>query len=81
MHLLLFLKGTVFNIPNLVDEAVSAELPDPLLDPTGELRSLVIAYITHGPYGSNNLTAPYIARKHRDGPFECTKRFPKPFTD
>jgi hypothetical protein len=80
MHLLIWIKGpTVFNTPELVDEVICAELPDPSWDPTGELRSLVLSHMVHGPCGDDYPTAPCMARKHKDSPLRCTKEFPKAF--
>jgi hypothetical protein len=83
MHLLLFIKadGPRFDTPERVDEVVCAEVPDPSWDPTGELRTLVLANMTHGPCGEDNLQAPCMVRKSPSDPLTCSKRFPKDFRD
>jgi hypothetical protein len=81
MYLLLFLRrDTVFLIPDLVNEIICAELPDPLWDPTGELTAVVTSQMSHGPCGlNNNPKAPCIVRKTPIALLACQKRFPKAF--
>jgi hypothetical protein len=81
MHLLLFLRrDAVFLTPDLVDEVVCTELPDPSWDPAGELTAIVTSQMSHGPYSLNdNPKAPYMVRKTPAVPLACQKRFPKAF--
>ena len=80
MHLLLFIEGFRFNVPELIDEVICAELPDPIWDITGELTEVVVSTMTHGPCGDDYLRAPCMARKSLLAPLRCTKKFPKSFT-
>ncbi|CAN0837888.1 ATP-dependent DNA helicase PIF1 [Linum grandiflorum] len=50
---------------------ISAELPDPLIDPVG--YEAVTKFMLHGPCGEARLTSPCM----KDG--KCSKFFPKPF--
>ncbi|CAN0900843.1 ATP-dependent DNA helicase PIF1 [Linum grandiflorum] len=50
---------------------ISAELPDPLIDPIG--YEAVTKFMLHGPCGEARLTSPCM----KDG--KCSKFFPKPF--
>ena len=52
-----------------VDRYISAELPDPVIDPQG--YKIVSEMMMHGPCGAANLNAPCM-----DGA-NCTKNFPK----
>ena len=81
MHLLLFLKRDAdFLTPELIDEVVCAELPDPSWDLTGELTDVVIRNMTHGPCGlDDHPKAPCMDRKNLTSPLTCQKRFPKAF--
>lgn len=54
-----------------VDNHISAELPDPHIDPLG--FSLVQEFMVHGPCGPANPNSPCM----KDG--ICSKRYPKPF--
>ncbi|CAN0900844.1 ATP-dependent DNA helicase PIF1 [Linum grandiflorum] len=54
-----------------VDKIISAELPDPLIDPIG--YEAVTKFMLHGPCGEARLTSPCM----KDG--KCSKFFPKPF--
>ena len=80
MHLLLFVKGFIFNVPNLIDEVVCAELPNPSWDVTGELTDVVISTMTHSPCGENYPDALCMVRKTPTSPLRCSKNFLKPFT-
>jgi hypothetical protein len=81
MHLLLFLtKEAVFLTPELIDEVVCAELPDPSWDPTGELTDVVTSQMCHGPCGVDYPNSPCMVRKTPTAPLKCQKRFPKAFT-
>lgn len=53
-----------------IDTHISAELPDPNVDPLG--FSLVQEFMLHGPCGSANPISPCM----KDG--KCTKNYPKP---
>lgn len=78
-HLLLFLQlGFRINTPQIVDQIVCAELPDPSWDPTGELTDLVLRFMIHGPCGIHCPTAPCMVSKN-NSPLRCQKGFPKPF--
>lgn len=54
-----------------VDRHISAQLPDPQVDPLG--FSLVQEFMLHGPCGPANPNSPCM----KDG--TCSKRYPKPF--
>ncbi len=64
MHLLLFIKGFNFNVPNLIDEVVCAELPHPSWDVTGELTDVVVSTMTHGPCGDDYHVWPVRRLRH-----------------
>ncbi|CAN0839973.1 ATP-dependent DNA helicase PIF1 [Linum grandiflorum] len=57
--------------PLLVDKIISAELPNPLLDPVG--YEAVTKFMLHGPCGDARPSCPCM----KDG--KCSKFFPKPF--
>jgi hypothetical protein len=57
--------------PDDIDVDISAELPDPLLDPLG--FSLVQEFMVHGPCGDNNKNSSCM----KNG--SCSKHYPKPF--
>jgi hypothetical protein len=80
MHLLLFVT-TKYDSPEMVNEVICAELPDPSWDPTGELTDLVLSCMVHGPCGQDNPTAPCMVRKTAKGPLYCSKKFPKAFAE
>ncbi|CAG4984962.1 unnamed protein product [Colias eurytheme] len=69
-HLLLWLEEKIR--PNQIDQVISAELPDPDVDPV--LHQIVKSHMVHGPCGTLNPSSPCM----KDG--RCTKRFPKNFT-
>jgi len=54
-----------------IDNIVSAEIPDPALDP--ELHQIMVSNMVHGPYGSINPTSPCMEND------KCSKKYPKPF--
>ncbi|GKC67560.1 hypothetical protein Tco_1100158 [Tanacetum coccineum] len=58
--------------PEDVDHFISAELPNPNVDPEG--YKIVLEMMTHGPCGSVNLG---VACMQGD---KCSKKFPKKFT-
>lgn len=66
-HTLLWLEEKIR--PNQIDLAISAELPDPELDP--RLYNIIKTHMIHGPCGSINPNSPCM----KNG--RCTKRFPK----
>ncbi|CAN0904888.1 ATP-dependent DNA helicase PIF1 [Linum grandiflorum] len=57
--------------PSMVDRIISAELPDPTLDPIG--YNAVTKFMLHGPCGQSRLASPCM----QDG--RCSKFFPKPY--
>jgi Helitron helicase-like domain at N-terminus len=80
IHLLLFLHPDDRFLDAIrIDQVVSAELPDPLLDPTGELTKIVQSTMVHGPCGADYPKAPCMVRQSPNDPLRCSKRFPKPF--
>lgn len=69
MHLLLFMDhNSKAKEPADVDEIISAEFPDPIIEP--ELHQLVLHNMTHGP-------CDYHCQVNQ----KCTKGFPKPFRE
>lgn len=81
-HILLFIRSVHhFKNAAAVDEVICAELPNPLWDPTGDLRDLILEKMVHGPCGDYNPKAACMESKTPNGPRHCAKRYPKPFTD
>ena len=75
-HILIHLEdGDKFKNSSDIDSIVSAEIPDPLLFP--ELHAIVTQCMMHGPCGHAFGIQDGVCMK--DG--ECTKDFPKEFTD
>ena len=68
-HILVWLKEKIR--PDQIDLLISAELPDPRLDP--RLFQTVKNSMLHGPCGPLNKNSPCM----KDG--KCTKCFPRPF--
>ena len=64
--------------PEDVDKIVSAEIPDPDVNP--ELYEIVVKNNIHGPCGNLNPGCPCMASDDRGRMF-CTKEFPKEFQD
>ena len=58
-------------MPDKIDDAVCAEIPDPTLDP--ELHQIVVSNMVHGPCGSINPDSPCMELGH------CSKTYPRPF--
>lgn len=59
--------------PTQIDDVISAELPDPVVDP--ELHAVITKNMIHGPCGNLNLSSPCM----RDG--KCTKKYPRNFVE
>ncbi|CAL8129145.1 unnamed protein product [Orchesella dallaii] len=59
------------------DSVVCAEIPDESDDPI--LHQIVVTCMMHGPCGSFKRDAPCMDEK--EGTYQCTKAFPKPFCD
>jgi hypothetical protein len=74
MHLLLFLK-TEYKLltPNVIDNIISAQWPDPEMNP--ELFDAVKKFMVHGPCGHFNPNAPCM----KDN--KCMYGYPKPFQE
>ncbi|XP_074323024.1 uncharacterized protein LOC141659973 [Apium graveolens] len=72
VHMLIWLDSAAKkNLKLNVDKYVSAEIPDPLLDPAG--YAAVKEFMIHGPCGLENLKSPCM----RD--FRCIRYFPKKY--
>lgn len=70
VHMLIWLdSASKKNLKKNVDSYVSAEIPDPLLDPIG--YAAVKSFMIHGPCGSDNLKSPCM----KD--FRCSRHFSK----
>jgi hypothetical protein len=73
-HTLIWLKRNTKDPSSaLIDSFISAELPDPLIDPLGYV--LVDEFMVHGPCGDLNKNCPCM----KEG--ICSKRFPKAYND
>lgn len=70
VHMLIWLDSSSKNnlIAN-VDKFVSAEIPDPEVDPVG--YETVSAFMVHGPCGTENPKSPCMKE------YKCTRHFPK----
>ena len=71
-HILLWISPNDQPRGNVIDNAISAELPDPAVDPI--LHNVILTHMTHGPCGALNPSAPCMI----DG--VCSKMYPKEFT-
>ncbi|GFV33862.1 uncharacterized protein TNCV_692351 [Trichonephila clavipes] len=69
-HILVWLKDRIR--PEEIDQIISAESPDPLIDQ--ELFDIVTKHMIHGPCGAFNMTSPCMENG------KC-KNFPKPHTN
>lgn len=76
-HILIILKSPdrLNSDPILIDQCVSAEIPDPNEDK--ELYDLVKTHMIHGPCGPQRPES--VCMKDVDGTWCCKKFFPKPF--
>jgi len=66
-HILIWLEVKIR--PEEIDQLISAEIPDPLID--RELFDIVTSHMIHGPCGAFNMTSPCMENGM------CKKRFPK----
>jgi hypothetical protein len=72
LHVLVWqVQGVLLVTPSDVDYDISAELPDPSVDPLG--FSLVQEFMLHGPCGDANPSNACM----KNG--SCSKRYPKPY--
>ncbi|XP_063950001.1 uncharacterized protein LOC108221463 [Daucus carota subsp. sativus] len=72
VHMLIWLDGPSKKfLKENVDKFVSAEIPDPELDPVG--YAAVKAYMMHGPCGLQNHKSPCMKN------FKCIRHFPKKY--
>ena len=69
-HILIWLENRIR--PEQIDNVISAELPDPNIDP--DLFRIVTKSMIHGPCGRLNSNSPCMDENH-----QCTKRFPRAF--
>ncbi|CAF1918954.1 unnamed protein product [Brassica napus] len=73
-HILLWLEGIKKEATtSMIDQYISAELPDRDVDPEG--FALVDRHMIHGPCGKRRPTSPCMDKG------ECTKAYPKPLSD
>lgn len=69
-HIILWTSADTSNpTPTMIDSYVSAEIPDPKLDPLG--YALVAEHMVHGPCGNDNPKCPCMKNT------KCSKHFPK----
>jgi hypothetical protein len=73
VHMLIILENKILSARH-IDEVISAELPDPVVDP--ELSALVIKHMLHPQC---DICDTYGCRRDKDGRVcDCERRFPKP---
>ena len=78
MHLLLFLHpDDQFITPDPIDQVVSAEIPDPTFDLSGELTNIIRGNMIHGPCGPEHRSAPCMQSPAPGLPKACVKRYPQ----
>lgn len=68
IHILLWLENRIN--PNMIDNVISAEIPDPNKDPL--LYEIVKSNMIHGPCGALNNKSPCMVNK------TCCKKYPRP---
>ncbi|KAJ3685199.1 hypothetical protein LUZ61_014363 [Rhynchospora tenuis] len=74
VHIVVWLADhAALSNPTAVDSIISAELPDPVVDPEG--YAVVSRFMLHGPCGTSRPTSPCM----EDG--KCKKFFPKEFVE
>lgn len=66
-HILIWMKEKIR--PDLIDDFISAEIPDPTIDP--ELHDIVTKNMIHGPCGIINPRSPCMDEG------KCTKKYPR----
>jgi hypothetical protein len=72
VHILLWLDIEKNEIsPEIIDKWISAEIPDPSLDPLGYI--LIAEHMVHGPCGEKNFSCPCMKKG------KCSKFYPKDF--
>lgn len=70
VHMLIWLDAaSKNNLKSNIDKFVSAEIPDPLIDPAG--YAAVKSFMIHGPCGVEFLKSPCM-KDHK-----CSRHFPK----
>ena len=78
VHILLFLHPEDrFMTADRIDQIVSAEFPDPQMDPTGQLTDLIRRTMVHGPCG--DWTPQIACRRSNTGGRSryCSKQYPR----
>ncbi|XP_063995624.1 uncharacterized protein LOC135172981 [Diachasmimorpha longicaudata] len=70
-HILIWFQDKIR--PEEIDQIISAEIPDPLIDQ--ELFDIVTKHMIHGPCGAFNMTSSCMENG------KCKKKFPKPYTN
>ena len=72
VHMLIWLDAaSKINLKSDVDKYVSAELPDPLIDPEG--YAVVREFMIHGPCGHDFPKSPCMRN------YKCSRCFPKKY--
>jgi hypothetical protein len=79
-HILLFIEDGVriFSDAALVDQVISAEIPDPVQEP--ELYAVVTGQLMHGPCGIANPVMSCM-KEDKTGRLVCSKGYPKQFRE